>query len=304
MRFTAEITLAERCRPSELGGPVIAELARAAEESGFDAISFNDHPIPSRKWLGAGGHDAHDPVAVHAYCAAVTERIRVIPYLVVLPYRDPALLAKAFASLDVLSGGRTVAALGAGYLGSEFGAVGVPFEERNARFDEGLDVMRAIWRATDGLAYEGEFSRLHDQVSTPPPIRHDIPVWIGGNGAIARERVARAGDGWAPLVGVTDVMSKTVRTAPLPDLAAFGAAMADLRSRCDAAGRDWAAIEVQAGGGPCAHGGADTAAHRDWITALGELGATQHVVDFQIGGSRDGLAELRRFGEQIVSRLS
>src|SRR6266542_3426301 len=149
MKFTAEVTFAARCDPAALGGATISALARAAEDGGFDAIAFNDHPVPGRRWLASGGHDAHDPTAVHAWCAAVTERLRIIPFAVVLPYRNPFLLAKAFASLDVLSGGRVVACLCVGYHRSEFAALGVPFEERNDRFDEAISMIKAIW-ADDG----------------------------------------------------------------------------------------------------------------------------------------------------------
>jgi probable F420-dependent oxidoreductase len=300
VRFTAEITFAARSRPGSLAGPVITELAREAERLGFDAISFNEHPIPGVNWLESGGHDAHDPATVHSWCAAVTERLRVIPYLVVLPYRDPLLLAKTFASLDVLSQGRAVMSVGTGYLRSEFAALGIPFEERNQRFDEAIEVIRAVWRESDGLTYSGRFTELRRQVATPAPAQGRVPIWIGGNGQVARDRVARFGDGWAPLVGVEAAMLTTVRTPALHSVEDFQVAVEDLRRRCEGYGRDPADLEIQAGGGPCAEGGTDVQSHLDHVAQLERAGATQNVVDFQVGGDRDGLAELQRFGEQVV----
>jgi probable F420-dependent oxidoreductase len=303
VKFTAEVTLASLCRPSDISGSAIAAMARAAESSGFDAIAFNDHPIPGRRWLAKGGHDAHDPTAVHAWCAAVTERLRVIPYAVVLSYRNPFVLAKAFASLDVLSEGRCVAAVCVGYHRSEFAAVGVPFEERNDRFDEAIDVMQAIWAQDQdqGLAFRGRFSQAIDQVATPRPVQDPLPLWIAGNSARSRERVARQAQGWAPMI-VGEEMARTVRAPAIPTVAALADGIEDLRRRAKRAGRDPDQIEVQASGGPAAHGGTDFDAHFDWVSQLEDVGVTQHLVDFQIGGERDGLAELRRFGEKVVQR--
>jgi probable F420-dependent oxidoreductase len=303
MRFTAEITLAGDCSPAAIGGRVIAEAARAAEELGFDAISFNDHPIPSRKWLDAGGHDAHDPFAVLGFCAAATQRLRLIPFAVILPHRNPFVLAKAFASLDVLSEGRTVASVCVGYLRSEFEAVGVPFAERNDRFDEGVEAMRTAWEHPEGTSFVGRFFTARNQVSTPPPVQRPLPIWISGNSRRSVERAGRYAQGWAPLIISAD-KARTVRAPAIPDLDAFAVRLDELRRVAGAAGRDASTIEVQAGGGPAAAGGDDLAAHTDWVRALADVGVTQHVIDCQIGGRRDGLAELRRFGDQVVSKLA
>src|SRR5690606_32663330 len=81
MKFTAEITFAAHSDLDAIAGPAIAQVALEAEQGGYDAISFNEHPAPSAKWLAAGGHDAYDPFVVLAYCAAHTKKIRLIPYL-------------------------------------------------------------------------------------------------------------------------------------------------------------------------------------------------------------------------------
>src|SRR5215213_4860025 len=105
----------------------LVRLARAAEAAGFEGIGFTDHPAPSHKWLNAGGHDALDPFVALAVVAATTERMRLIPNIVVLPYRNPFLVAKASATLDVLSDHRFVLSVATGYLRSEYRALGVDF---------------------------------------------------------------------------------------------------------------------------------------------------------------------------------
>src|SRR5690348_16193041 len=88
-------------------GPA-AELARTAEAAGWEGFAFTEHPIPGSKWLSAGGHQTLDPFVALGYVAAVTERLRLLTYLAVIPYRNPLLLAKTAATLDKLSGGRFI----------------------------------------------------------------------------------------------------------------------------------------------------------------------------------------------------
>ena len=117
-------------------------MAAAAEAAGFHGFGFTDHPAPTQRWLEAGGHDALDPFVAMGFAAALTTTLRLIPNIVVLPYRNPFVVAKAGATLDMLSGGRFTLAVGVGYLKGEFAALGVDHDERNELFDEALDVIR------------------------------------------------------------------------------------------------------------------------------------------------------------------
>ena len=99
--WTTYPLVAHPYNPEFVSGANLARFARAAEAAGFDGIAFTDHPVPSDKWLNAGGHDALDPFAALTYVAAVTERLRLIPNIVVLPYRNPFHVAKAAATIDV-----------------------------------------------------------------------------------------------------------------------------------------------------------------------------------------------------------
>src|SRR5580658_2605463 len=125
-------------------GP-IDRVAATAERAGFDAFALTEHPVPGARWLAHGGHQSLDPLVALAFAAAATSRIRLLTHLVVAPYRNPFLLAKSAASLDKLSGGRFILGLGAGYHKTEFYALGVDMEERNALFDEALDVLPLHW---------------------------------------------------------------------------------------------------------------------------------------------------------------
>ena len=111
--------------PELVTGEGVVRLARAAEAAGFDGYGFTDHPAPTQAWLDAGGHDALDPFVALGVVAAVTSTIRLIPNIVVLPYRNPFVVAKAAATLDSLSGGRFTLATGVGYLEGEYAALGV-----------------------------------------------------------------------------------------------------------------------------------------------------------------------------------
>src|SRR4029078_5553266 len=140
--------------PELVTGSGIATVAGAAEAAGFHAFGFTDHPAPSQRWLEAGGHDAVDPFVAMGFAAARTTTLRLIPNIVVLPYRNPLVFAKSGATLDFLSDGRFTLAVGVGYLKREFAALGVDFDERAALFEEALEVIRGIW-TTDDYSFEG-----------------------------------------------------------------------------------------------------------------------------------------------------
>ena len=124
----------------------VVPVAKAVEAAGWDGLAFTEHPAPGHRWLAeGGGHQTLDPFVALAAAAAVTERIRLLTYLAVLPYRNPLLTAKAAATVDMISGGRFILGVGTGYLKTEFFALGVDFDERNALFDEALDVMPLHW---------------------------------------------------------------------------------------------------------------------------------------------------------------
>jgi probable F420-dependent oxidoreductase len=289
--------------PELVDGAGIAAVAAAAEAAGFAGFGFTDHPAPTDKWLQAGGHDALDPFVAMGFAAAHTSTMRLIPNVVVLPYRNPFLVAKAGATLDLLSGGRFTLAVGVGYLKREFTALGVDFEERAALVEEALQVIRAIW-TTDDVSFEGRHFTAtgitaHPRPASPPPI------WIGGNTAAARRRAVAYGDGWCPFPAPA-VLAQTARTASLESLAELQAGIEDLRRRLDETGRDPDGLDITFSnnvGGVPGHDGFDAAAYLGGIERLAALGVTW--VQVQVPG--DSLAHAKeaiaQFGEQVIAKL-
>lgn len=179
-------------------GPDLIAIARAAEAAGFDACNLTDHPIPTEFWRTHGGHDAFDPFAALTYIAAATERLKLLTHIVVLPYRNPFLTAKSVATVDVLSGGRAILGIGAGYLKGEFEALGVDFASRGKFMDEAILAMKAAWSG-EMVRFEGTGYRAEGNMPLPLPLqRPHPPIWGGGNSPSAIRRAARLCDGWAP----------------------------------------------------------------------------------------------------------
>ncbi len=305
MRFTITHPLVTHpYHPDLVSGTGITRVALAAEAAGFDGMGFTDHPAPSQRWLESGGHDALDPFVALGWCAAATERLRLIPNIVVLPYRNPFVVAKAGATLDLLSGGRFTLAVGAGYLKSEFAALGIDHAERNALLDEAIDVCRAIWTGDD-VTFEGRHFSARGVTAHPRPVsRPHPPIWIGGNSAQARQRVADRGDGWAPFPAPAAVAT-TARTVPLEGVDDLAVMVDDLRRRLEGAGRDPASIDISfachAGGDP-ATDAFDADAHLAGLADLAAIGVTWVQVGLPGDDLEHTVATLERYGEQVIAR--
>src|SRR5260370_10089488 len=198
--------------PELVSGEGIAAVAAAAETAGIHGFGFTDHPAPSQRWLESGGHDALDPFVAMGFAAARTTTLRLIPSIVVLPYRNPLIVAKASATLDLLSGGRFTLAVGAGYLKGEYAALGVDHAERNDLFDEALDVLKAIW-TSDNVSFSGRHFSARGVTAHPRPVTEPHPpIWIGGNSSQARPRLPDPGQGSCPFLAPPDLP----QTAPTP----------------------------------------------------------------------------------------
>ena len=301
MRFSVTYPLAAgRCSAEFATRRGVVEFARAAEEAGFDGIGFTDHPAPTHRWLKAGGHDALDPFAALAFTAAVTERLLLIPNIVVLPYRNPFLVAKSVATIDMLSDGRFVLAVGTGYLKGEYRALGVDFDERNELFDEAIHVMRGVW-STEDFRYEGRHFTAHGQTVNPMPSRR-IPIWIGGNSRLSRRRVVEKADGWVPFPAPRGLAS-TARTPALETLEDLRGLLDDLWRQAEAADRDPAGIDVSfttlAGGSP-ADDDFNPEAHLEALDDLADLGVTWCAAPMPGDSLPRALEALHRYGESVI----
>jgi probable F420-dependent oxidoreductase len=294
--------VAHPSHPAFVTGEGVAAVARAAEAAGFAGFGFTDHPAPSQRWLDAGGHDALDPFVAMGWAAAHTTTLRMIPNIVVLPYRNPFVVAKAGATLDLLSGGRFTLAVGAGYLRSEFAALGVEHAARNDLFDEALEVICAVW-AGDDISVEGRAFRARGVTAHPRPLARP-PIWIGGNSARARQRVASHGDGWCPFAASAGVAA-TARTVPLDSLDGLAAAIADLRARVADAGRDPDGVDISFGnsaGGDPSSDDFDADAHLDGLERLAGLGVTWIQTSVPGDSLEHAVETIERYGAEVIAR--
>ncbi len=274
MKYTVEFPLSAVSTADD-----IEEIARAVDRLGFDALAFTEHPAPSQAWLDStAGHPTFDMFGSLAYCAAITERVRLMTYLVVLPYHRPFMVAKALSTIDLLSRGRVTAVVGAGYLRAEFDALGVPFDERNALLDEALAVLPEIWSGRPVTRTGSNFT-AEEIVSQPVPAQPGgPPLWIGGNGRLARERAARAG-GWSPLF-ITDERAPLIGTAALVGVDELAQNIREVRDRARELRGDDADVVVQAltPQSRVMFAEHSVVEHQDFVMSLADVGVEWFVV--------------------------
>jgi probable F420-dependent oxidoreductase len=276
----------------------VVDVARAVEAAGWDGLAFTEHPAPGYRWLAeGGGHQTLDPFVALGAAAAVTERITLLTYLAVVPYRNPLLLAKAAASVDIVSGGRFVLGVGTGYLKGEFFALGVDFEERNALFDEALEVMPLHWSG-EPFSYEGRHFNARDIVARPAPPNRTIPIWIGGNAKITRRRVATRAQGWMPMTGSAEMFT-TTRTTHFAGLDDVAVAIRELK---EMAGERADEIDVMVlyTDDSILDTGADVERHRDALGRIAEIGATWVSFAWDFSTQEETLAFVEGFGETYL----
>jgi probable F420-dependent oxidoreductase len=181
-------------------GQAAVQVAQAAEAAGFESVWTGEHvvlpdpqatpsPLPPQTPI-------LDPAVTLAALAVTTTRLRLGTGIIILPQRNPVVLAKELTSVDVLSGGRLIFGLGIGYLKAEFDALGAPFEHKGARALEHLEAMLALWTA-EQPAYEGRFVSFSGIDAQPRPVqRPHPPIVIGGRTPPAFRRAVQHGNGW------------------------------------------------------------------------------------------------------------
>ena len=215
----------------------VARLARAIEDIGYDELDMFDHVVMGfpREGRAPGLYPASMPILeafmTLAYVAAVTHRIRLGTEVLVLPQRQPVLVAKQISTLDTLSGGRVRLGIGVGWQESEYEALGEEFGTRGRRMDEALELLRACW-SQPSIDFAGKHYQVLAMGMEPkPPQGAALPVWIGGNSEAALRRVGKHGDGWLG--------------SRVTDAASARQAIESIHRHAIAAGRDPGAIGLQ-----------------------------------------------------------
>ncbi len=191
----------------------VLDLAKAIEDLGYDEIAVFDHvvmgyPSEGRRTIYPADIPILEALMLLSNLAAVTERVTLATEVLVLPQRQPVLVAKQISTLDTLCGGRVRLGVGVGWQDSEYDALEENFTDRGKRMDEAIDLLRAYW-AGGRIGFEGVYYRSHDMGMEPvSPQGASIPIWIGGDSPAALRRTAQKGDGWMA-TGVSDERALT-----------------------------------------------------------------------------------------------
>ena len=233
------------CNTGRYVDPAAAvELLQAGEEAGFESAWAIEHTVvpagyesaypysPSGKM--AGGQDdipLPDPLVWLAWAAASTTRIKLGTAILILPQHNPVTVAKQAATIDRLSGGRLLLGVGIGWMREEFAALGASFDDRAARMDEYIAVMRELWRS-EPATFHGEFVRFDRVYCSPRPAAGAVPIIVGGHSPAAARRAGRIGDGFFPARGApAELFDLARRTAEEngrdPDAVEFSASLPD-----------------------------------------------------------------------------
>jgi len=267
-------------------------IAQAAEAGGIESLWTVEHTIvpagyqstypysDSGRMPGPEDSPIPDPLIWLAFVAAATSTIRLGTGILILPQRNPVILAKEVATLDQLSGGRVELGIGVGWLEEEFDALGVPFSDRGQRTDDHVAALRALWTQPEA-SHQSEFTTFSRAISRPQPTQANIPIVVGGHSRAAARRAGRLGDGFFPGKGSHEELAELI------DI---------MRATAVEHGRDPDAIEVTTGGNGALGSGA-----LDEVKKLADLGVSRIIIPplaFDVEGQRTGFA---RYGEDVIA---
>ena len=295
----------------------LAELARHGERLGFHCMVAPDHiveprGIRSQYPYSVGGEFARwertegewpEQITTLAYLAGITERIRLVTSVMIVPYRNPILTAKMLATVDVLSKGRLTVGVGVGWMEEEFLALDAPpYSERGAVTDEYLRAYIELW-TQDSPTFEGKYCRFSNLTFLPKPIQQPHPpIWVGGHSRRAIRRAAEYGDAWHPVGAIP--------ASPLEpgDLAQ---SLALLHQYAETAGRDPTKIEVAMkaplydvdldSAGSRRRFTGTTAQVRKDIQAYADAGLSQIIFDFRKPEPAQTLARMEWFAKEVMA---
>jgi probable F420-dependent oxidoreductase len=287
-------------KPAEfLTADAVREVSGTIERAGFSGCWVTDHPVPTGRWLDAGGHHAQDPFVILSLVAAATQKLRLQTGIVVLPYRNPFITARAVATLDVFSGGRVGLGVGAGYLKAEYKAVGADFNQRNEIMDEYLRAMKAAW-ASDEFVFEGTgYQALGNRILPRPLQRPHPPLLIGGNSRRAIRRAVDLGDVWNPFMTM-GALPATSRTAALADEADLATGSNYMREYCEKVGRKQPPEIV------LSHptlGAGEPQVLLDQLGKLAGLGVVEVAVGMDGHTRAEWCDNAKRFGADVIAKL-
>lgn len=295
-------------------------VAKAAEKAGFDFLSVNDHLIVPDKlgsaypytqggvWSASEHGHCFDQLATLAFIAGCTERLRLLTSVMVVPHRPVIATAKMLSTIDVLSNGRLILGVGAGWMEEEFKLLGAPFKDRGAATDEYVEAFKELW-TKERPAYKGRHVEFKDLIFAPKPIQKGgPPIWVGGESPAALRRTVKLGDAWYP--------GNNNQQKPMDTPKRLAAGIAELRALSEKMGRDpktigitliaqapfgWVEEKVQDGSARRMFTGSSTQMAED-AAALAATGVG-HVA-LRLGGTTlaQSVANIERFGAEVIAR--
>ena len=271
-------------------GADAVEICRVAEEVGFESVWGGEHVIlpdtivSKYPYTEDGKIPAEpdtpipDPLIWLSYVAAAAPTLKLGTCILIVPQRNPLVLAKELATLDRLSGGRVELGLGVGWLEEEFDALGIPWARRGARNDEYIEAMRALW-AGPHAEFHGEFVDFEPATCSPRPVNGNIPVIVGGDSDAALNRAVRIADGYFPGEGDFDRLQ---------------ALLGRLRQKAEEAHRDPASIAINT------MFGAQMMDPKAGVEQMATAGVDRIMIPAFFFAGPGGLDQLRALGEQII----
>jgi len=301
MKFSMSIPVGD-ITPNEFQSALaIKEMAAGLEAAKIDACWVTDHPAPSAEWLHANGHDALDPFSVFSFIAAVSTTLQLHTNILVAPYRNPFVTAKAAATLQVLSGGRLILGLGGGYQKAEFEALGVDFHKRGVLFDEALDTIRLAWSGGSVIKEGYNFNATGNEPR--PALEKQPPIWIGGGSTKAISRAAQWGDGWCPFFAARSY-SKINRDSAIQSVEHLRERIIELQDLRAELGKS-EPFDVAIGPRVKLNYGSPDGAEK-YLEVLGQMaeaGVTWATVEPPHPGRQAYLENVQWFGEEVIARF-
>jgi probable F420-dependent oxidoreductase len=303
-----------------LGTPAtMARLAVEGEAIGYDYACVSDHVVEpadihsrypysdSGEFPKASRGERQEQLTAVTYLAAKTSRLRFLTSVMVVPHRPAVLTAKILATIDVVSGGRLIVGIGAGWLKEEFEAIGAPpFEERGAVTDEYMLAFRELW-TKDSPRFDGRFVKFKDVIFAPKPVQNPLQFWIGGESGPALRRSARLGDAWYPI--------GTNPQFPMNTLGRYKAAVERLHKLTQEAGRKPESVALtyrvqrfgpqvpaKADNGDRMLFSSSNAEIIEDVRALRGLGVSALDFNFAAPTADAAIAAMRQFHEQVLAK--
>jgi probable F420-dependent oxidoreductase len=274
----------------------LVAVARAADRAGALYVGVCEHvaiPRPLDETMGATWYD---PIATLGFLAGVTTSVRLLSHVLALPYHHPLAVAKAFATLDRLSGGRAILGVGAGHVEREFALLGLDFATRGRHVEAALPAIRAALDDEYPALPDGEWGLDGSAAVAPRPVQASLPIWVGGSSAVAVRRAARLGDGWLPqgirprdLPGVVERIRRLRAEAGRPERFDIGANVG-----CFVGTPTWDVGRTYIG---------EPAALADMLRPWVEAGANQLQVRFRSRDRAELVDQIERFGAEVAPNL-